>query len=112
MQAWRIEKHGGLEALQLIQASVPVPGPMEVLVRVEAVGLNHLDIWVRKGVPGHHFPLPLIPGCDVAGVIEGFGPGSESALSLPMGTPVVLNAGVSCGRCSACLGGFDPLCRQ
>ncbi len=88
---------------------------MEVRVRVEAVGLNHLDLWVRKGVPGHQFPLPLIPGCDVAGVIESLGPGAESALAsegLKAGSPVVLNPGVSCGRCEQCLSGIDPLCRH
>jgi NADPH:quinone reductase-like Zn-dependent oxidoreductase len=110
MQAWRVEQHGGPDALVRKTLPIPVPGPMEVLVRVEAVGLNHLDIWVRKGVPGHKFPLPLTPGCDVSGVIEGFGPGADRDLSL--GAPVILNPGVSCGRCQACLGGFDPLCRH
>jgi NADPH:quinone reductase-like Zn-dependent oxidoreductase len=122
MQAWRVEKHGGTgaadSALVLRDLPMPVPGPMEVLVKVEAVGLNHLDIWVRKGVPGHKFPLPLTPGCDVAGTIAAFGPGAEGALSaagpggtaLCEGAPVLLHAGVSCGRCQACLSGFDPLC--
>ena len=57
------------------------PAPHEVLVRVEAVGLNHLDLWVRKGVPGHVFPLPLVPGSDSAGRIDAFGPGAESLLA-------------------------------
>ena len=81
MQAWRIEKHGGLEVLERKQIADPVPGPMQVLVRVEAVGLNHLDLWVRKGVAGHKFPLPITPGCDIAGVIADFGPGAEQALA-------------------------------
>jgi NADPH:quinone reductase-like Zn-dependent oxidoreductase len=80
---------------------------MQVRVRVEAVGLNHLDLWVRKGVPGHKFPLPLTPGCDVAGVVDACGPGVEG---LSKGAPVLLQPGTSCGRCEACLGGFDPLC--
>ena len=80
---------------------------MQVRLRVEAVGLNHLDIWVRKGVSGHRFPLPMTPGSDISGVIEELGPGSEFTL----GSPVLVNPGVSCGRCEACLGGFDPLCR-
>lgn len=114
MKAWRIEKHGGPEVLQSIEIPSRKPGPLEVRVRVQAVGLNHLDLWVQKGVPGHHFPLPLIPGCDITGVVEEFGPGSEAALKssqIEKGTPVVLNPGVSCGHCEACLGGFDPLCR-
>jgi hypothetical protein len=78
---------------------------------VEAVGLNHLDVWVRKGVPGHQFPLPLVPGCDSAGVIEELGPGSEAPLAkrgLKVGTPILISPGISCGLCQACLGGFDP----
>lgn len=120
MQAWRVDKHGGLDVLKRETVATPVAGPMQALVRVEAVGLNHLDLWVRKGVPGHKFPLPLTPGCDIAGTIAGFGPGAEQALAsagpggkpLVAGAPVILNPGLSCGRCEACLGGFDPLCRQ
>src|SRR5690242_10718576 len=111
MKAWRVEQHGGVETLVHKDVPTPVPGPLEVLVHVEAVGLNHLDLWVRKGVPGHRFPLPLTPGCDVSGTIAGFGSGSELALStagfgggsLGVGAPVVLSPGVSCGRCQACL---------
>ena len=110
MQAWRVEKHGGVEALGLVQLATPVPGPMEVLVRVEAVGLNHLDIWVRKGVPGHNFPLPLTPGCDIAGTIAGFGPGAEQG-ALRRST-CRTQPRDSRGRCEACLGGMDPLCRH
>lgn len=113
MKAWRVEAHGGPEVLKLQDVAKPEPGPLQVRVRVEAVGLNHLDLWVRNGVPGHHFPLPLIPGCDFTGVIDALGPGSEEALKidrLKVGSAVVINPGVSCGRCEACLSGFDPLC--
>jgi NADPH:quinone reductase-like Zn-dependent oxidoreductase len=114
MKAWRIEKHGGPEVLQQVEVSLRKPGPHEVRVRVQAVGLNHLDLWVQKGVPGHTFPLPLIPGCDISGVLEEFGPGSEEALKssgMELGTPLLINPGVSCGHCEACLNGFDPICR-
>lgn len=114
MKSWRVGQHGGSEVLVRSELPDPTPGPMQVRVRVEAVGLNHLDVWIRKGVPGHHFPLPLTPGCDIAGIIDTFGPGAEEALAstskLKKGSPVVVNPGVSCGRCEACLGGFDPLC--
>jgi len=115
MKTWRIERHGGPEVLQWVDRHVPEPGAGQVLIRVEAVGLNHLDLWVRNGVPGHKFPLPLTPGCDIAGRIEAFGPGAEELLKqdgLLVGAPVVINAGISCGRCEACLSGFDPLCRH
>lgn len=116
MKAWRVEQHGGSDALKLAEIPTPEPGPGEARVKVEAVGLNHLDIWVRKGVPGHKFPLPMTPGCDVSGVLEKLGPLSASmadqlrAEGLETGAPVVINPGISCGRCEACLGGFDPLC--
>ncbi len=110
MKAWRITRHGGPEVLEYLELPDPVAGPMQVRVRIEAVGLNHLDVWTRKGVPGHKFPLPITPGCDVAGVIDSFGPGAAEALDLKAGDPVVLSAGTSCGRCEQCLGGFDPLC--
>src|SRR6476659_7526050 len=111
MKSWRIEQHGGLEALHRRELAAPAPGPMQVRIRVEAVGLNHLDVWVRKGVTGHRFPLPITPGCDVSGVIDSFGPGAADALpALKAGSPVLVNPGVSCGHCEACLGGFDPLC--
>ena len=74
-------KHGGPEVLTRSELPDPAPGPMEARVRVEAVGLNHLDLWVRKGVPGHKFPLPITPGCDIAGDIDQFGPGAEAALA-------------------------------
>src|SRR4051812_36567496 len=115
MKAWQIAEHGGNEVLKRVDLPMPEPGPMEARVRVEAVGLNHLDIWARKGVPGHKFPLPLVPGSDVAGVIDNLGPGAEKALAadgLKPGSAVVINPGLSCGRCEACFGGFDPLCRH
>ena len=81
MRSWRVSRHGGVEVLERIESPAPEPGPLEVRVRVEAVGLNHLDLWVRKGVPGHVFPLPLVPGSDSAGRIDAFGPGAESLLA-------------------------------
>ncbi|HJN74515.1 MAG TPA: zinc-binding dehydrogenase [Myxococcota bacterium] len=69
MRQIRVHEHGGTEALIEEQVKAPDPAEGEVLVRVEAVGLNHLDLWVRRGVPGHRFPLPLVPGSDAAGVV-------------------------------------------
>jgi NADPH:quinone reductase-like Zn-dependent oxidoreductase len=113
MKAWCVEKHGGPEVLNFKEVSTPQPGPMQVRIRVEAFSLNHMDIWVRQGVPGHRFPLPLIPGCDVAGVIDQFGEGAETvahSIGFKIGSPVILNPGISCGMCPACLNGLDPLC--
>jgi NADPH:quinone reductase-like Zn-dependent oxidoreductase len=75
---------------------------------VRAVGLNHLDLWVRNGVSGHSFPLPIVPGCDIAGVVDALGPGVSG---VAVGDEVVVAPGVSCGRCLACRSGEDALCR-
>ena len=68
MRQVRVHEHGGVEVLVEEEVDPPVPAAGEVLVEIGAVGLNHLDLWVRRGVPGHRFPLPLIPGSDAAGV--------------------------------------------
>lgn len=93
--------------LRLGEIEPPQPGPGEVRVQVKAVALNHLDVWVRKGTASPKLPLPHILGCDVAGIVESVGPGVEGCKP---GDPVVLNPGVSCGRCEKCLAGADNLC--
>lgn len=109
MKAVFIHEHGDESVLSIEQIERPRPAPDEVLVRVQAVGLNHLDLWVRRGIPGVRYPLPLIPGCDLAGVIEEAG---ESARGLKAGDEIVAAPGVSCGRCAACASGEDNLCRH
>jgi NADPH:quinone reductase-like Zn-dependent oxidoreductase len=109
LRAVVIREHGGPEVLRFEERPVTEPGPREVRVRVRAVGLNHLDLWVRNGVPGHSFPLPIVPGCDVAGVVDALGPG---ALGVAVGEEVVVAPGVSCGRCLSCRAGEDALCRS
>jgi NADPH:quinone reductase-like Zn-dependent oxidoreductase len=103
-----IREHGGFEKLESVELPDPVPAPGEAVVRVRAVALNHLDIWLRRGVPGHKFPLPMIPGSEVSGVVESVPPGSPFA----KGDEVVVAPGYSCGHCRACLSGQDPLCLQ
>jgi len=109
LRAVVIETHGGPEALRIVERPDPEPGPGEIRVRIRAVALNHLDLWVRKGVPGVRYPLPLIPGCDGAGLVDALGSGVDGPAP---GTPVVLAPGTSCGRCEACARGEDPLCRH
>jgi len=108
MRAWRIEAHGGPEDLTLRDLPLPEPGPGEARIRVLAVSLNHLDLWVRRGVPGHKFPLPIIPGCDIAGTITALGPGPTP---WKPGQTVLVAPGIGCGRCPLCLAGRDHLCR-
>ncbi|MDP2304399.1 MAG: zinc-binding dehydrogenase [Pseudomonadota bacterium] len=100
-----IEQHGGPEALR-VRALPPLPPtPDLVRVRVTHVALNHLDLWVRKGVPGHSFDLPRIPGSDVAGVLL------DPAGALPVGTAVVLHPSWGCGTCAVCLDGRQDRCK-
>ena len=104
-----VREHGGLEALRLEEKPLPEPGPGRARVRVEAVALNHLDIWVRRGVPGHPFPLPITPGCDIAGTVDALGPGAS--VSFMAGDRALVAPGVSCGACGECARGADNLCR-
>lgn len=107
MRALRIHAHGGLERLVFEDLPDPVPGPGEVRLKVAATSLNHLDLWVRRGVPGHRFPLPITPGCDAAGWVERLGPGVSSWKE---GDEVVVAPGFSCGVCRACVSGDQNLC--
>jgi NADPH:quinone reductase-like Zn-dependent oxidoreductase len=109
MKAVLIREHGSFEKLELTTVDDPVPRTGEAVVAVRAVALNHLDIWVRRGVPGHKFPLPMIPGSEVAGVIESV---SENDRGWKAGDEVIVAPGYSCGACVACLSGNDPLCLQ
>lgn len=107
MRAFHVRDHGDLSALERVELPRPVPAPGEALVRVQACGLNHLDLWLRRGVPGHKFPLPLIPGSEIAGTIEELGPG---VAGFTPGDAVLVAPGLSCGLCPRCLAGDDPLC--
>ena len=73
MLAARIHEDGGPEVLRVEEVPDPVAGPGEVLVRLRAASLNHLDVWVRKGLPS--VPKPRILGADGAGVVESLGDG-------------------------------------
>jgi NADPH:quinone reductase-like Zn-dependent oxidoreductase len=109
MKAIVIPKHGGPEVLQPAEIPDPKPGPNDVVVRVRACALNHLDLWVRRGLNGVTFPLPLVPGSDIAGEVAAVG---ALAQRVHTGEKVVLAPGVSCGQCSACAGGRDNECRK
>lgn len=109
MKAVCIREHGAPSALRLGDAPDPAMKADEVLVEVRVAAMNHLDLWVRKGVPGHKFPLPLIPGCDAAGVIKDVG--SAVPPQFKPGDRVALMPGVSCNHCVECQSGRHNLCR-
>lgn len=109
MKSVVFREHGGPDVLQHTETSEPRIKANEVLVEVRACALNHLDVWVRGGLPGIEIPLPHILGNDIAGVVREVGaivdwvrPGDE----------VMLQPGVSCGHCIECLRGQDNLCPQ
>ena len=104
-----IPEHGGPEVLRIVDMPEPQIAPNEVLVRVRACALNHLDLWVRGGLPGITFALPLIPGSDISGEIVQAG---ELVTNVKPGDAVLLSPGVSCGQCAACSSGNDNMCRQ
>jgi NADPH:quinone reductase len=73
MKAIQIRETGGPEVLQLVELPIPEPGPGQVLIRLEAIGVNFVEIYFRKGV--YKSSLPLVPGSEAAGTVEELGPG-------------------------------------
>ena len=109
MKAIIFNKHGGPEVLEYAEVADPAIKANEVLVEVRACALNHLDVWVRGGLPGLELSFPHILGNDIAGIIREVG---ELATWVRPGDEVVLQPGVSCGHCLECLSGRDNLCRE
>lgn len=109
MKAAFFKAHGGPEVLQIGELPTPSPDWGEVLVRVRSASLNHLDLWVRQGLPGLKIAFPHIPGCDAAGVVEEVGPG---VTAFKKGDAVVVHPGLSCGSCEACGSGWESLCPE
>jgi len=109
MKAVVFDRHGGPEVLQYRDVPDPVIGSSDVLVRVRACALNHLDVWIRRGIPGVAFSFPHITGADVAGEVAATG---SQVSRFRVGDAVMLAPGISCGHCAECLAGRDNLCRS
>lgn len=109
MKAVYFQQHGGKEVLQVGELPTPNFGTRDALIQVEACGLNHLDIWVREGLPGVQIPYPHVPGCEVVGRVAGKGPAIRH---VKLGQRVLVAPGISCGRCHACRSGRDSLCPE
>ena len=109
MKAVRMHESGGADKLVYEDAPDPVIAANEVLVRVKACALNHLEVWSTMMPPGSRFPKPRIAGSDVAGVVEVVG---DAVAGVEAGAKVMLQPGVSCGVCRACLSGRDNRCRS
>ena len=107
MKAVRIHQFGGPEVLTYEDVTDPQPRKDEVLVRMRACALNHLDIWVRKGLPG--VKLPHILGSDIAGEVVEVG---EYISGFKTGERVLLAPMHFCGRCAKCVAGLQNQCRE
>ncbi|QDU69297.1 zinc-binding dehydrogenase [Engelhardtia mirabilis] len=106
MKALRIHGHGDPSVLRLDDLPDPEPAPGQVLVRVLGVSINHLDLWVRRGMPGFKVEFPRILGCDGTGEVVAVG---EGVTAFHPGQKVVLEPGYSSGRSEFDLEGLDHL---
>ncbi len=109
MKAVLFRAHGGPDTLSYENLPTPTVGSEDVLVRVKACALNHLDIWIRQGIPAYPIPLPHVSGCDAAGIVEQVG---NLVDVVTVGQRVFLSPGISCWKCEQCLAGRDNLCRS
>lgn len=109
MKAVIFKKYGGTNELEETYVPIPELGKKDVLVRVKACALNHLDLWVLGGMPGVKISMPHILGCDIAGEVVEKG---KKVHGVPLLKPVIVAPGISCGKCSYCESGWDSLCAK
>ena len=109
MNAVVFDRTGGPEVLEYRVVPDPECGADEVVVNVRACGINHLDLWVRRGLPGIRPQMPHILGNDIVGTIAGVG---ANVRAWGEGDAVLVLPTLSCGRCEACAHGDDNLCRE
>ncbi len=109
MKAVRFHENGGTEKLRYEETPNPPYGETDVLVRVRACALNHLDIWARTGTRKERVPMPHISGSDVAGEIAEVG---KLVRNHSAGEKALIAPGISCGICEYCTNGWDSLCPE
>ena len=107
MKAVIFRQHGGPEVLEYTDVPMPPVPAGHVLVRVKACSVNHVDCWIRQGIPAYRIRLPHISGCDVSGVIERLG---AEVRGVRAGDRVILSPGLRCGQCEFCRAGDETLC--
>lgn len=111
MKAAIFREFGGAEKLVYTDVPVPQIGDDEALIRVKACSINHLDIWIRQGIPAYKLSLPHISGCDIAGTVEALGRDIDGG-GIKTGDRVIVAPGLSCFKCPNCLAGMDNLCES
>ena len=109
MRAVVIHEHGGPEVLQVGKVPKPEVGPLDVLIKVWACGVNHVDLYLRQGIIGAHIPLPAIPGREVAGQVEEVG---EMVEGVTPGDRVTVIPRFPCGKCEPCRIGQEGMCLE
>jgi NADPH:quinone reductase-like Zn-dependent oxidoreductase len=109
MKAIYFEKHGDPEVLTLGERPAPALGPGQVRIDVRASSLNHIDCFLRRGLPGVKLELPHIPGCDASGVVSELGAGVTTHA---VGDRVLMNPSLTCGKCEFCQRGDVSMCIQ
>ncbi|MFX1337200.1 MAG: zinc-binding dehydrogenase [Promethearchaeota archaeon] len=109
MKAAFINEHGGLEKIQIGEVEVPEVGPNDVLIETKFGALNHLDLFVIRGMPGLTLSMPHVIGADGSGIIKEVG---SEVSTVSKGDNITLNPGLSCGKCKMCLSGQQVLCKQ
>ncbi len=107
MKALAFAEFGGPDKLALRDVPDPRISPDDVLVRVRACALNHLDLFVREGIPALKTPLPFWTGCDIAGDVADVG---ANVHGVAVGERVVVNPNLTCRRCEYCVQGEDSMC--
>ncbi|MFQ5970097.1 MAG: zinc-binding dehydrogenase [Nitrososphaerales archaeon] len=106
MKAALLHEHGSVDKLRYQEIEDPKPSKGEVLVRVRACGVNHLDIWVRQGLLGRKLQFPHICGSDIVGEIV------SANKKFSTGSKVMVYPGLHCGACSYCKAGKENLCSR
>src|SRR5579872_327005 len=109
MKAARIHEHGPADVLKFEDVPDPKIKANQILLRVRASALNHLDLFVRAGIPGMKFSMPHILGSDIAGEVVEVG---ELCERVKPGWRVLLSRGLSCRQCDQCAAGRDNFCRR
>ena len=108
MKALALAAVGGLEHVAVRELPPPeIEGPRDVRIRVHAAALNRLDLFVADGLPGVSYTFPHILGSDGAGVVDSVG---SAVTWVRPDDRVMINPGLSCGQCPACLAGEESLC--